>query len=83
VLEEDAAPGFRVSALHVVERIERQLVVRAVGVGGVDNAKKPTWKASRRRNVIASFMRVGRPIRRQISRQGDSLTVFDRCAPQR
>ena len=38
MLQEEVLPALGVGALHAGERIERELVVRAVRVGGVDDA---------------------------------------------
>ena len=40
MLQENPNPGIFVAMLHLVECIERQLVMRAVGVRGIDNSKK-------------------------------------------
>ena len=40
MLQENPSLGIFVAMLHLVECIERQLVMRAVGVRGIDNSKK-------------------------------------------
>ncbi len=39
VFQHHPPPGLRIAASQVVQRIEREFVMRAVGVGGVDDAE--------------------------------------------
>ena len=48
VRQECALPQIVVRAFEVAQRIERQLVVRAFGVGGIDDAEEQVhWGVSR------------------------------------
>ena len=40
MLQENPDPGILIAVLHFIECVERQLVMRAVGVRGIDNSKK-------------------------------------------
>ena len=45
MLQEEARPIFAVVARHGIERVERQLMMGAIGVRGVDNSEREgTWE---------------------------------------